>query len=260
MKFPILAVAAILTFPAANAQNMATAEWIPENSKATPEQTFRTVIRMTVDKGWHTYWENPGEGGLPIKATAELPEGWTLGAIQFPAPKAFTTGLLHGFGYEGVILFPLTITPPEGSKATELPEGLALKITWLTCNDKRCVPGKAEPKLSVPDPELVAEAYDQLPKDIPEASLLLSLKGDSIELFLTLPSGSDINPSSCKVFPVTRNVIDPSSKPAFVKDTDKEGAWKTSAPKSEYLDGAPETVSLVLVDPSGKAWSVTSEK
>ena len=258
MKFSTLALAAILTLPTTHAQNQAKAEWIPENTKIVPGQTFRTVIHLTVDKGWHTYWENPGEGGLPIKAIAELPEGWTLGSIQFPAPKAFMTGPLHGFGYEGEILFPLTITPPPGSEATEFPQGIVPKITWLTCSEKSCVPGKAEPTLSAPDPDLVAKAYDSLPKEIPGASLAFDTSGDAVHLSLTLPSGSPLDPSSWKIFPVNRNVIDPSSTPTFVKDVEKAETWTAIAPKSEYLDGAPDSISLVLVDSSGKAWFVTS--
>lgn len=129
MTVSVLALATVLALPSVHAENMATAEWIPESNKVAPGELFRTVVRMKVNEGWHTYWENPGEGGLPIAVKAELPEGWTLGKIQFPAPIAFTTGQLHGFGYEGEVLFPLTITPPAGSDATELPAGIVPKIT-----------------------------------------------------------------------------------------------------------------------------------
>ncbi len=241
-----------------NAQNQATAKWIPENAKIVPGQPFRTVIELTVDEGWHTYWENPGEGGLPIKATAELPEGWTLGSIEFPAPEAFMTGPLHGYGYAGKILFPLTITPPEGLDAMEFPQGIVLKITWLTCSEEKCVPGKAEATLSAPDAELVAKAYDRLPQEIPGVSLAFDASGDSVKLSLTLPSGSTLDPSSWKVFPVNRNVIDPSAKLAFSKSQEKPQTWTAAAPKSEYFDAVPDSIRLVFVDSDGKAWFITS--
>lgn len=260
MKLPALALGSLLALPAVHAQNKASAEWIPESGKVSPGQPFRTVVRLKVDEGWHTYWENPGEGGLPIKATADLPGGWTLGKIRFPAPIAFTTGALHGFGYKGQVLFPLTITPPAGSDATELPEGIVAEITWLTCNDSSCVPGKAEPTLADAQPELVEKAYAQLPEEIPGATLSFEISGDGVQLNLTLTSGSEVDPASCKVFPVTRNFIAPSSKPAFVKDGEKADTWTLSAPKSEYLEGTPETLSLVLVGKTGKAWAVSSTR
>ncbi len=258
MKVPTLALAAILTLPAAHAENMATAEWIPETAKITPGQPFRTVIRMEIDKGWHTYWENPGEGGLPLSVKAELPEGWTLGEVQFPAPIAFTTGSLHGYGYEGEVHFPLTITPPTGSDATELPAGIVPIISWLTCNDQSCVPGKAEPTLSAPQPELVAKAYAALPEEIPAATLSSAITGESITLTLTLPADSKLDPTTCTVFPVTRNILAPSAKPTFEKDSNKPNTWTATAPISEYLDGNPDTPSIVLVDTDGKAWSISS--
>ncbi|MBC7979393.1 MAG: hypothetical protein H7Y36_02405, partial [Armatimonadetes bacterium] len=123
----------------------ATAEWITESSATDPGKSIRTILKMTVDPGWHTYWINPGEGGLPLKLNAQIPAGWTLGEIQYPAPKQFKTGGLSGFGYEGEIHFPLLITPPP--KAAKIPP-LTATLSWLTCNDDACVPGKAELSLA----------------------------------------------------------------------------------------------------------------
>lgn len=258
MKTLALAIASILTLHCIHAQNKATAEWIPESATVAPGNEFRTIVRLKIDEGWHTYWENPGEGGLPISVKAELPEGWTLSEIQFPAPVAFTTGPLHGFGYEGEVLFPLTITPPVGSEIAKLPKDIVPKITWLTCNDKSCVPGKAEPVLSKPQPELVEEAYAQLPEKISAASLSSDTTGDNVRLYLTLPAKADLDPTVSKVFPVTRDVIDPSAKPIFVKVDDKRDTWTATAPKSEYIDGTPNKLSLVIVDATGKAWQVST--
>ena len=256
MKASILALASLFALPTAHAQNMATAEWIPESVEVAQGKEFRTVVRLKINEGWHTYWENPGEGGLPIAVKAELPEGWTLGKIQFPAPIAFKTGPLSGYGYEGEVLFPLTITPPPGSGATELPEGIVAKITWLTCNDKSCVPGKTEASPTPAQPELVEKAFAALPEKISRSTLSCDTSGDDVKLALTLPADSKLDPTSCKVFPVTRNVIDPSAKSVFGKDASNANTWVTTAPKSEYLDGTPDSLSLVLVDADGKAWVV----
>lgn len=258
MKFPVFAFVSFIALPSAHAQDKATAEWIPESAKVAPGEPFRTVVRMKVDEGWHTYWENPGEGGLPIAVKAELPDGWALGKIQFPAPIAFKTGPLHGFGYEGEVLFPLTLTPPAGSEATELPAGTVAKITWLTCNDKSCIPGKAEPGLSTAQPELVEKAYAQLPNEIPGATLVSDTSGENVKLTLTLPAASELDPTSCKVFPVTRNVIDPSAKPFFEKESDKVDTWISTAAKSEYLDGTPKELSIVLVSSGGGIWKIST--
>ncbi len=260
MKVSILALAlaSLLALPAAHAQNTATAEWIPESAEVAPGKDFRTVIRLKVDEGWHTYWENPGEGGLPIAVKAELPEGWTLGKIQFPAPIAFKTGPLSGFGYEGEVLFPLTISPPAGSDATALPSGIAPKITWLTCDDSACIPGKAQPTLSAPQPDLVEKAYAALPVPVPGAKVTLIDKGEFLQLRITLPPTWKVDISGVKVFPVTRNIIDPSAVISLGRDTDITPDWIATAPKSEYLDGIPAEFSLILIRTDGTAWKIST--
>ena len=259
MNIPTLALASLLAIPAALAENMATAEWIPETAAITPGQPFRTIVRLEIDKGWHTYWENPGEGGLPLSVEVELPDGWTLGEIQFPAPIAFTTGALHGYGYEREVHLPLTITPPAGSNATEFPAGITPAISWLTCNDQSCVPGKANPTLSPPQPEIVEKAYAALPEEIPAATLATSIEGENVTLTLTLPANIKLDPTTCTVFPATRNVLTPSAKPTFGKHDSSPDTWTTTAPKSEYLEGTPKTLTLVLVDAAGKAWTVSTK-
>lgn len=258
MKVPILALATLITISAARAQNMASAEWIPESATVVAGKEFRTVIRLKVDEGWHTYWENPGEGGLPISVKIDLPEGWILGEIQFPAPIAFMTGPLHGFGYEGEILFPLTLTAPSGSEVAKIPEAIVARISWLTCNDKRCVPGKEEASLASADPMLVKKAYEQLPEAIPGSKLSYGASDDAILLTLSLPTGAELDPATHRVFPVNRDFLDPSSEPVFKKDAGTPSTWTASAPKSEYFDEEPETLSLVLVGDDGKAWKIST--
>ena len=240
MKAPILAIAALLALPTARSENKAIAEWIPELAEVAPGAEFRTVVRLKIDHGWHTYWENPGDAGLPISAEADLPEGWTLSPIKFPAPISFMTGELHGYGYEGEALFPLTITQPEGSRDTKLPEGILAKITWLTCNEESCVPGSAEVGLQAPSPTLIATAYSALPSPFPiqDSYLSVSRKDKNLTVTFTLPHtwsdtskpknmdaepskiesyGLGIDPSEFTVFPVSQNIISPAAKLQFQK-------------------------------------------
>lgn len=256
MKIALLAAAMVL--PTASQQH-ATAVWLAESPAATAGKPIRTVIRMNVSEGWHTYWENPGEGGMPLAIEATLPDGWTMGGIQYPAPKRFMTGELAGFGYEGEVLLAVTVTPPAGFEG-EIP-ALNATLSWLTCNDETCVPGESE--LSLPakaEPEIVAKAYEALPKPIPGASLSLATNGDSPIITLTVLGSPDFDPIAYEVFPATRNIIAPSAKPVFSKHPSKPGTWIASAPKSEYLSGAPKELALILASPGKSAWKVSTEK
>ena len=251
-----LASAALIASSSADGSE-AKAEWISENTEITSGKPIRTIIRMTVNEGWHTYWSNPGEGGMEPSLKPDLPEGWTISELQYPVPKRFMTGELPGFGYEGTIDFPLTITPPADASGT-LP-GLKAKLSWLTCNDSSCVPGDAQ--LILPgksDATAVSEAYAKLPQPLEGTKLEANFKGDEAILSLTLPENSETDPSGFEIFPITPNVLDAAAKPRFSK---KEGTstWLAKSPKSEYISADQEKLELLLVAPDGPSFIVRTE-
>lgn len=255
MKNLLLISASLVSIAVSAPEAHVSAKWVPESAAVVSGKPVRTVIAMSLGEGWHTYWTNPGEGGMPLSIEAKLPEGWTLGEIQYPAPKRFMTGDLPGFGYEGEILLPITLTPPADAKG-EIP-AVTATLSWLTCDDETCLPGSAELIPEKPNADLVSKAYRKLPSPVPGAKLTARTSGDSVELTLTLPVGSEIDPAACEVFPATQNIINPAAKPAFAKAGD---SWKLSAPKSEYLEGKIDALTLVLATSDKKAWEISTEK
>lgn len=237
----------------------AEAVWIVEDQTIQKGSSLRTVIKMKVNDGWHTYWENPGEGGLPLSIDAELPEGWSLEDILYPAPKRFKTGELHGFGYEGEIHFPLNVIPPTDFEG-KLPPVTAT-FSWLTCNDATCVPGEAELNLSTAetDREIIRSAYAALPNMMENASLSVESSGKTITMRLTLPADSKLIPSELSVFPATRNVIDPAAKPVFEAADGSQNAWIATAPASEYFSELPDSFKLVVSAKDGTSYVIHSE-
>jgi DsbC/DsbD-like thiol-disulfide interchange protein len=242
----------------------ARAEWISESPGAAEPGIIRTVIKLTLDDGWHTYWINPGEGGMPLSVTWDLPDDWSAGEVQYPAPKRFMTGDLPGFGYEGAVLLPVRLTyPPELREAVTL----SGEVSWLTCNDSSCVPGSARVSLRI-DPgtdgenarkQLVEKAFSALPRSAPGARLEAALEDDVIVMTLALPEDSEIDPGKLAFFPATRNIIDPAAEPVFEKVPTAPNTWRATAPKSEYLDGTPDVLTAVLAD-GETSWILSGEK
>lgn len=257
MKALVFLVAIALVEKASAFEAKAEAKWISAATEITPGEPLQTVIRMTVDDGWHTYWVNPGEGGMELSLKAELPEGWAIGELQYPVPKRFMTGELAGFGYEGEIDFPVTLTPPSEASGALPP--LKASLSWLTCNDNSCVPGDAELLLpETVDAEAVSAAYQKRPHSINGANLNTNFEGKTAFLSLTLPKNSEIDPAKCEVFPITPNVIDPAAKPVFLKQGESY-LWAATAEKSEYLSGSPEKLELLLVAPNGNSWVISTD-
>lgn len=259
MKLTFLMLACLLPIANAADQGHATATWVPEKGEIEAGSPVRTVIRMVVEKDWHTYWENPGEVGIPISLKADLPEGWTMGKILNPVPHRITSSDLTSFCFEGEVLLPLTLTPPSGF-AGKLP-ALQGTLSWLACNDEGCIPGEAELSIaSAPEPETVSKGYDALPKPIPGAKLGVNVSGENVVITLTLPEGSEIDPAAFEILPATRNIIAPAAEPRFTKNLNSPGTWTATAPKNEYLEGHPTELTVVLAGKAGAAWSVSTSK
>ena len=103
--------------------------------------TVEVGVRIKIPKGWHIYWRNPGENGLPTSLEWTLPKGITTGAIQWPVPEKVEWLELFTYGYhdEVLLIVPLTL-------ADDLTEGdhqLKVKVSWLEC-EETCIPGDAE--------------------------------------------------------------------------------------------------------------------
>ena len=51
---------------------------------------FTVTLVLDLQPGWHTYWQYPGDSGLPPKVTWYLPEGWSAGQLEFSVPHQFS--------------------------------------------------------------------------------------------------------------------------------------------------------------------------
>lgn len=227
------------------------ADWISTSATAEAGKPVQTAVRLVLDEGWHTYWKNPGEGGMEISVKWELPEGWTAGELEQPVPKRFMTGDLPGFGYEGTVVFPVTFTAPAGFSGEVKLKG---KISWLTCNDDSCIPGNAELELPLkagaPAPAQAAGLIAGALEKIPQAEKGAVLKVEEKEKTLVLSvSGVDLAERS-EVFPATPQVVDAGAEFKFVKDGH---GWKAEVAKSEYVSSPVKELVLVVAGKGGTA-------
>ena len=76
-----------------------TASLVGETRNVVPGQPLHVALRQQIAPGWHTYWRNPGESGLPTTIDWSLPPGFTAGPIQWPTPERFVVDPVVGYGY-----------------------------------------------------------------------------------------------------------------------------------------------------------------
>jgi len=91
---------------------------------------------------WHGYWSNPGDAGLGMQLSLDLPEGWEAGEPLYPVPETLTISGLMNHVYEGeyTVLVPVTV----GENVDELDIGpITGFVEYLACTDEICVPQDA---------------------------------------------------------------------------------------------------------------------
>ncbi|MDP3494600.1 MAG: protein-disulfide reductase DsbD family protein, partial [Hyphomonadaceae bacterium] len=113
-----------------------------ERSAATPGDTFLGALKLDLADGWHVYWRNPGDSGLPPVATWTPSPVATFGDFRFPAPHAIPLATLMNYGYEHQVVLPFQIQIAADAKpGTDVPIGG--KIEYLICADI-CIPEDIE--------------------------------------------------------------------------------------------------------------------
>ena len=124
------------------------ASLVPEVVSFESGKPFWVALSLKVETGWHIYWRNPGDTGLPTTVEWQLPPGWKAGEIQWPYPEAFEFGGLINLGYEGEAVLLVRLTPPSGLKNGDV-ASLRAKVEWLVCKES-CVPGEAQLVSDIP--------------------------------------------------------------------------------------------------------------
>jgi len=111
--------------------------------------TVTAIIRMRPRPGWHGYWSNPGDAGLPPTFAWRLPPGVRAGIPLFPVPtRLLIAGLMnHVFKGEYAILVPISV-PPQSASAVSVP--LNAHLRYLACTDAICVPEEADVAINLP--------------------------------------------------------------------------------------------------------------
>lgn len=120
----------------------------PERNGFAPGETTWFAFSQKLQSGWHVYWKNPGDSGLPLDLQWALPEGFEAGDVVYPTPERIPTGPLANFGHHGEPVFLVPITAPQGASIGGNAD-IGLKATWLIC-EEICVPEDGEFSLSLP--------------------------------------------------------------------------------------------------------------
>lgn len=111
--------------------------------------TSDIAVIFDIAPGWHLYWRNPGDSGLPPRVTFKPIEGVTFGSPRWPAPQRKIEGdslLDYVYKRELVLIIPVTLDATYAGGATL---SLTAEVEWLVCKE-RCLQGRSTVTASIP--------------------------------------------------------------------------------------------------------------
>jgi len=247
------------------------ARLVPEAGSVVPGGTLFVDLHLDIAPGWHTYWRNPGDSGLPTEIAWDLPAGFSAGEAAWPAPERFVLGAIGNYGYQGSTDLLVPIAAPADLNPGSTVH-LAAHATWLACSEI-CIPGDAKLALDLPvaatasagDPSaasLFAAVRDRLPQT-PKFATRFAASGKELRLFVPETALAGIDRPTAAFFPLDPNVVDAAAEPKEQRGADgltvvlARASGPTAAAPPEKLDGV-----LVLRDAGGaeRAYSISAPR
>lgn len=266
MRFLLGALCALVFSSAAPAQPVntghLTAELVSARQGVAPGQTVHVALVQKIQKGWHTYWRNPGDSGEATKLAWTLPPGWSASEFTWPTPHRQPVGPLVNYGYEGEVILPVALTAPADARPghTVTLRGVA---SFLVCADI-CIPEDANLQLTLPvtagaapdDPTWgprIARTLAEAPKAA-GLDATFERQGDVLKLAIVGEKLRGADLSEAYFFPYSGSVID-HAKPQPI-ELGPEGLTLSLAPGYGFQSGEPPQQVAGVLAVAGEAYTL----
>lgn len=268
MRFLLGVLSALIFASVAAAQPVntghLTAELVAQTQGVQPGGTTYVALRQQIQKGWHTYWRNPGDSGEATKIIWTLPTGFKAGEFVWPAPHRLPVGPLVNYGYSDEVILPMQVTAPADARpgSTVVLKG---KAEFLVCADI-CIPESAELELKLPvvanpppmDPVWGGRIGATLAA-APRAGALtgaFQVADGVLKLAVTGPPLRDADMADAYFFPFSSGAID-HAKPQAI-DRGREGLTLSVPAGYELQAGTPTTTLAGVLVVGGKGYELAA--
>lgn len=139
--FLTLIMGLLLLSTAAFAQNndapLVNIRLLAERAAVQPGDEIWVAMEQIIEPHWHTYWQNPGDSGTPTAIAWDLPEGFEISDLHWPAGERISYGTLLNYGYEERVVLLQKLKIPQNIPPGEIT--LSADIELLVCKEE-CIP------------------------------------------------------------------------------------------------------------------------
>jgi thiol:disulfide interchange protein len=241
------------------------AQLIAETNEVRPGGTVNVALEQNIRTGWHTYWMNPGEAGLPTEIKWSLPPGWHAGAIEWPTPKRLPVGPLMNYGYEGTVWLLTKVTAPKSATPGDV---VTLKATgsWLVCKEV-CIPEDRPLSLSMTIAARPAAPYATIKQQFEAARARIPTPspwparfhlGQSLDLFLASPELGKAIVKDATFFPLASGAITDFAPQTFGQTAEGLVLHLKPAKKRHFGSALAGVVAITSADGSVQALNVSA--
>lgn len=211
--------AATLIASHASAQNLlqdriATARLIADIHSRDAQGNFWAGVNFTLPSGWHIYWQNPGDSGLPPSIEWHLPAGITPGEIHWPVPHRFVTEGLVNYGYSDNVTLPISMLSKQATQGI-----LKANLRWLVCRDV-CIPESAALSIDLakaatkPDKIALENAIQSVPQ-IHRGDAYFVTNQMQTTIAIQIPENVTLGTNNFALFPISEGIIRTQTPPQF---------------------------------------------
>ena len=116
---------------------------VPSNGVFFVEDKYYFGVKIDLQKGWKTYWKNPGDAGAPLTIDWKDPTFANKLEVFFPFPEKFLDHGVSTIGYEDQVVFPVKVQKNEMDKINK-----EINLNYLVCKDI-CIPISETKKLKL---------------------------------------------------------------------------------------------------------------
>ena len=106
--------------------------------------SYEAGVSIAMASHAHTYWQQPGEAGVPPVFAFNGSVNVAKAEVQFPTPSRISEEGIEAFGYTDKVVFPVVVTPVDRSK----PAVLKAVVDYAVCT-KICIPAHGSATLTL---------------------------------------------------------------------------------------------------------------
>lgn len=112
-----------------------------DTQKIVPGKPFTLFVDVAMEPGWHIYYKDPGQSGMPTQVDLTLPKGFTAQELSWPPAETFKEAGIVTYGYSKKVRLSTLVTPSKGLKSGDS-VSIKAEAKWLACKHS-CVPGNS---------------------------------------------------------------------------------------------------------------------